>query len=227
MIGSTATATGMSGWLRSRCDGVWGTLLDHPFVSDLAAGTLPLEAFRFYIEQDILFLDDYARAIGLAVGRAADEDELHELTRQLATVVEEEIEKERVLLRRVDELLGTASAPAPRPAATTQAYSNFLIATAARGDALDVMTALLPCAWSYAEIGRAHLATTAEHPVYTDWMRLFGGDDYLHYVERRLASYDRFSARVSESRRERLLELFLTATRLEAAFWDMAYNEED
>jgi thiaminase (transcriptional activator TenA) len=222
-----ATVTGMSMWLRHRCDGVWGTVLDHPFIADLAAGTLPLEAFHFYIEQDILFLDHYARAIGLAVGRAADEDELRELTRQLSAVVEEEIEKERVLLRRVEELLNRVPASAPRPAPATQAYSSFLLATAARGDALDVMTALLPCAWSYADIGRAHLETTAKHPVYTDWMRLFGGEDYLQYVDRRLASYDRFAAGIAESRRERLLELFLTATRLEVAFWDMAYNEED
>jgi thiaminase/transcriptional activator TenA len=89
------------------------------------------------------------------------------------------------------------------------------------------MTALLPCAWSYADIGRAHLEVTADHPVYTDWMGLFGGADYLQYVDRRLASYDRFSTGIADGRRERLLELFLTATRLEAAFWDMAYNEED
>jgi thiaminase/transcriptional activator TenA len=221
-----ATLTGTSAWLRGRCDDVWGTLLDHPFVKELAAGVLPLAKFRFYLEQDILFLDDYARAIGLAVGRAADEGELRELTRQLATVVEEELEKERALLRRVEEMLDVDPASAPAQAPTTLAYSSFLLATGARGDALDVMTALLPCAWSYADIGRAHLQATVEHPIYTDWMRLFGGNEYLEYVDRRRSSYDRFATRAGERRRGRLLELFRTAARLEAAFWQMAYNEE-
>jgi thiaminase/transcriptional activator TenA len=225
VVGVTETAT--SSWLRARSEDVWAGLLDHPFVLELAAGTLPLEKFRFYIEQDIVFLDDYARAIGLAVGRAADEDELRELTRQLAVVVEEEIEQEQALLRRVEGMLGVEPATHPVAAPTTLAYSAFLVATAARGDALDVMTALLPCAWSYADIGKRHLAATVEHPLYAEWMRLFGGSDYLGYVDRRRSSYDRFAMRADDGRRARLLELFHTATRLEAAFWDMAYSEEE
>ena len=222
-----ARVKGTSAWLRARSDDVWVTLVDHPFVAELAAGTLPLAKFRFYVEQDIFFLRDYARAIGLAVGRAADEDELRELTRQLAIVVEEELEKERVLLDRVEEMLGADRWQAPSPAPMTRAYSTFLLATGARGDALDVMTALLPCAWSYADIGSAHLDSTVEHPVYADWMRLFGGADYLDYVDRRRAAYDRFATRADARRRERLHDLFRTAARLEAAFWNMAYGEED
>jgi thiaminase/transcriptional activator TenA len=220
-----ATITGTAAWLRSRCEEVWAKLVDNPFVTELAGGTLPLAKFRFYIEQDIIFLDDYSRAIGLAVGRAADEHELRALTRQLAVVVEEELEKERTLLRRVEEMLGVEPSPAPAATATTRAYSSFLLSTGARGDALDVMTALLPCAWSYSDIGRTHLPGPVEHPIYSDWMRLFGGSEYLEYVDRRLASYNEFAARVAEPRHERLLELFRMAARLEAAFWDMAYTE--
>jgi thiaminase (transcriptional activator TenA) len=222
-----ATLTGTSDWLRARCDDIWPTLIEHPFVTELAAGTLPLAKFRFYVEQDVLFLDDYARSIGFAVARAADEDELRELTRQLATVVDDELEQERALLRRVEGILGGEQRGPASRAPTTAAYAGFLLATGARGDALDVMTALLPCAWSYADIGRAHLAATVEHPVYSDWMRLFGGAEYLGYVERRCAAYDRFAERAGPGRRERLLELFRTATRLERAFWDMAYEEEE
>lgn len=224
MLGAATTST--SAALRDGHRDLWETLVDHPFVLELAAGSLPLPTFRFYIEQDLLFLDDYARAIGFAAGRAADEDELGELARQLATVVGEELDKERVLLRHVEEILGTG----PREVAaapTTAAYSSFLLATAVRGDALDVMTALLPCAWSYADIGRKHIDAALVHPVYTDWINLFGGADYLEYVDRRLASFDRFAARAPEGRSARLTELFGTATRLERAFWDMAYAEEE
>lgn len=225
-MATEATITGTSAWLRQCCADIWTALIDHPFVRELAAGTLPLTRFRFYVEQDLLFLDDYARAIGLAISRAADEDELRELTRHLATVVEEEIEQERDLLRRVEQALGPEPRAAPAPAPTTLAYSSFLLATATRGDALDVMTALLPCVWSYADIGRAHGATAVEHPVYADWMRLFGGSKFSEYVDGRLASYDRFAARAGSRRRERLLDLFRTSARLEAGFWQMAYVEE-
>lgn len=221
-------ATSLSASLRDHCRGDWETLVGHPFVAELASGTLPLEKFRFYIEQDIIFLDDYARAIGFASGRASSREELAELTAQLAAVVQVEIESERALLRRVEELLGTGRAGdgLVEPSPTTLAYSSFLLATAARGDALDVMTAMLPCAWSYADIGRHYLGEAVDHPVYSEWLRLFGSGDYPAYVERRLASFDRFAARAAPGRYERLVELFSTATRLERAFWDMAYKEE-
>jgi len=225
MIDAAVTST--SAALRDRCCDVWQSLVDHRFVRELAAGTLPLPKFRFYIEQDILFLDDYARAIGLAIGRTSGDEELRELTGQLAIVVQQEIESERKLLRRVEELSGSSGREDARPAATTISYANFLVATAVRGDALDVMTALLPCAWSYADIGRKHSDGAVEHPIYSDWLRLFSGTEYLDYVERRLAVFDRLAAGAAARRGERLSELFITAARLEKAFWDMAYAEEE
>jgi thiaminase/transcriptional activator TenA len=225
MIDTAVTST--SAELRYRCRDVWQSLVDHRFVGELAAGTLPLPKFRFYIEQDILFLDGYARAIGLAIGRTSSDEELRELTGQLAIVVERELENERKLLRRVEELSGSGGRGDARPAATTISYANFLVATAVRGDALDVMTALLPCAWSYADIGRKHIDGTVEHPIYTDWLRLFSGSEYLDYVDRRLAFFDRLAAPAAPRRWERLSELFSTATRLETAFWNMAYAEEE
>jgi thiaminase/transcriptional activator TenA len=221
-------ATSLSTALRDQCRGDWQALVEHPFVAELASGTLPLQKFRFYIEQDILFLDDYARAIGFASGRASSHDELSELTAQLAAVVQNEIQGERALLRRVEDLLepGHAGAGVVEPDPMTVTYSSFLLATAARGDALDVMTAMLPCAWSYADIGRRYLPDAVEHPVYSGWLRLFGSGDYPDYVERRLVTFDRVAARAAPGRHVRLGELFRTATRLEHAFWDMAYKEE-
>jgi hypothetical protein len=37
-------------------DRVWAGLHAHPFPSELAHGVLPLEKFRLFIEQDILYL---------------------------------------------------------------------------------------------------------------------------------------------------------------------------
>ena len=113
-----------------------------------------------------------------------------------------------------------------RPAPTTISYSSFLLATAARGDALDVMAALLPCAWSYADIGLAHVDSAVDHPIYADWLRFFAGSEYIDSIEARRAVFDRVAARAAPRRSARLHELFRTATRLERAFWDMAYAGE-
>ena len=56
--------------LRDTCADDWQRYVDHPFVAGMADGTLPEPAFRFYLEQDYLFLIHFARAYGLAAYKA-------------------------------------------------------------------------------------------------------------------------------------------------------------
>lgn len=46
--------------------GLWSEFIDHPFVRGIANGTLPLESFIFYLKQDYLYLQHYARSAALA-----------------------------------------------------------------------------------------------------------------------------------------------------------------
>ena len=65
---STPAAAGelsLSADLRNQSDEIWAGLHAHPFLSELARGVLPLEKFRFFLEQDIMYLPDFAQ-----IGRA-------------------------------------------------------------------------------------------------------------------------------------------------------------
>lgn len=46
--------------------GLWSEFIDHPFVRGIADGTLPVESFTYYLKQDYLYLQHYARAAALA-----------------------------------------------------------------------------------------------------------------------------------------------------------------
>jgi hydroxymethylpyrimidine/phosphomethylpyrimidine kinase len=46
--------------------GLWSEFIDHPFVRGIADGTLPAESFIYYLKQDYLYLQHYARAAALA-----------------------------------------------------------------------------------------------------------------------------------------------------------------
>ena len=50
---------------------VYRKILEHPFVGELSAGTLSPERFRFYIRQDALYLDGYARRLAHIASRLA------------------------------------------------------------------------------------------------------------------------------------------------------------
>ena len=96
------------------------------------------------------------------------------------------------------------------------------------GDALDLLVALMPCVAGYAEIGLGllqHPATRLDDNPYASWIRNYGDEGYLHGVNAALALLETvWQQRGSEARITELSEIFTTATRLEAQFWQMGLN---
>jgi thiaminase/transcriptional activator TenA len=209
--------------LRGDCGELWQALHDHPFLRELADGTLAPERFRFYVEQDLFFLPELARAVGLGVATAGDDDELRHFGEELAAVAEGEVGNNRELLEQVVALGAPDRGGALAAAPATVAYAGYLVATAYRGGALETMAALLPCTWSYADIAVGLRDRIAEHALYARWVRYFASDDYVELIARRRRTLDERAAGIGPSRRRRLSEIFTMSTRLELAFWEMAY----
>ena len=72
--------------LRDGCGELWQELHRHPFLRELADGTLAPERFRFFLEQDIFFLPELARAVALGVARSATTRKLAHFADELAAV---------------------------------------------------------------------------------------------------------------------------------------------
>lgn len=216
----------LCGTLRGDCGELWQALHDHPFLRELADGTLAPERFRFFVEQDLFFLPELARAVALGVATAGDDGELRHFAEELVAVAEAEIGNNRDLLERVLELGAPDRGGGLVAAPATVAYSGFLVATAHRGGTLEIMTALLPCTWSYADIAVGLRDGIVEHPLYARWVRYFASDDYVELIARRRRTLDERAARTGPGRRRRLSEIFTMSTRLELAFWEMAYTCE-
>lgn len=202
----------------------WDGLLAHPFVRGMAAGTLPAETYLFYVRQNLLYLPHYARAIAWGVAKSVDDAGLRAFARSLENILQVEIPQNERLRDRVAKLAGAEHPHAGEMAPATLTYVSYLLATAARGTALDIQALILPCAWSYGEIAQASRDDVVDHPVYAEWFAFFGSADYASLVARMRADMDERAAVAAEQDRERALEIFQDASRLEAGFWDMAYS---
>lgn len=211
--------------LRDDCHGAWQSLHEHPFILELADGTLAPDRFRFYCEQDLFFLPELGRAVALGVARS-DEREMRHFAEELAIVVGREMDNQRTLLDRVVALGAEDRGGSVCAAPACVAYGSYLVATAARGGALELMAALLPCTWSYADIASGLRDRIAEHPVYNGWVGFFADPGYVEVIAGRRAALDELAVGASDRRRRRLSEVFTTSTRLEREFWDMAYGLE-
>jgi thiaminase/transcriptional activator TenA len=221
----TAAQT-LSDRLRTDCASLWEELHRHPFIRGLAAGTLPPDTFRFYIEQNLQYLPEYARTIATAASKAGDLRTMRLFADDLRNILENEIPENEELLRRVIELgagdLGGAAGMAP----ANVAYTGFLVSTAVQGTPLEVMAAILPCTWSYGDIGARLAPEAREHPVYAEWVRFFGSPEYSEIVARMRGDFELLADELSETTIARLSALFTAIVRLERGFWDMAYRTE-
>jgi len=212
--------------LREGCREVWQALHDHQFIRELAAGTLSPDSFRFYVEQDLFFLPALARAAAIGVARSSDPDAMQHFSEELSLASRHEADEQRGLLQRITGLGATDRGGGLEPAPATVAYAGYLIDVAARGGPPELMAALLPCTWSYADIAVALEGKIAHHPVYEAWVRFFADPGYVALIASRRDALDTIASELPPARRHRLGEIFTMSARLERAFWDMAYRLE-
>ncbi|MFL5790315.1 MAG: thiaminase II [Actinomycetota bacterium] len=204
----------------------WAATVAHPMVREIAAGTLPHETFRGYFRQNVLYLEAYARAIGLLLGRAPDRDALGVLTAFEVQIVDTEIPANLAFLERLggDE---DTEAGHGRMHPTTYAYTRHLLTVCATEDCAAGLAAVLPCQWSYGELARPLMASKPADPIYAAWIDLFGDDGYDALVGDTTALLDRLVDPDDERRVATLADIFERSTAYERAFWDMAYGSGD
>lgn len=213
--------------LRAGAAAVWEAQHDHPFVRGIGDGTLDGERFNLWIRQDYVFLVEYARVFGLGVARAPDLDAMARFADLAQATLREEME----LHRSYAAELGISGEDLEREAMlpTTRGYTDFLVRTAAHEDFAELVAALLPCMWGFSDIGRrlAERGRPADGR-YSRWIDMYASDEFARLAEWCRELCDRVGGELPPGGRgrARMAEAFLTSTRYELAFWQMAWERE-
>ena len=217
---------GLFGQLRRDAGAAWDRYVDHAFVRALGAGTLPRPAFQHYLKQDYLFLIHFARAYALAGYKSATLAELRAAAASVSAIVD--VEMPLHVGYCAEWGLSEADMQAEPEALETIAYTRYVLERGMAGDRLDLEAALIPCIVGYAEIAarlRADPATRTEGNPYAAWIDAYTSPAYAAVATGAIEAMDRMGqARGGAARYPDLLATFRTATRLEAAFWDMGWS---
>lgn len=208
--------------LRQAADPIWAAEHEHPFVLGIGEGSLEPGKFRHYVRQDYLFLIDYARLLALGCARAPGLDEMGRFAQLAGSVLGSEMELHRSYA--ADWGIPAAELEAEQPTATTRAYTDFLLRTAALGDYGELAAALLPCMWGYHELA-ARLAERGRptNELYARWI-----DEYASAEFGELTAWCRglTDAAAETSDHRRMIDAFLTSSRYELDFWQASWREE-
>jgi thiaminase (transcriptional activator TenA) len=207
--------------LREHGSATWAAATNHPMVTEIGAGTLPHYKFRRYFEQNISYLEEYARATAMVTAKTPDRHALKILADINYRIIAVEIPANGEFLARLGGDPERTLSPA-EVAPTTYAYTRHLLWACAYSDCAAGLAALLPCQWSYGDIGTALAPAKPPDPIYADWVSLFGDDEYAALVSTTTALLDRLSGD-DNGAFARLKPLFDVSTRYEVDFWDMAY----
>ena len=215
---------GFTGELWRSIEGIYGEILDHPFLRGLTEGTLPEENFRHYVLQDALYLRDYARALSLAAARSPNEDAIVMFNEHAAGAIMVERSLHDGFLKEfgLPEDVVDKTPPAP----TTLAYTSYVLRMVALGDYHEVLAAVLPCYWIYERVGKTLLEHGSPKPIYQKWIDTYGGEEFGALVEAVLDLADGVYKDLSPSQKIRVREAFVTTSRYEWMFWDAAWRME-
>lgn len=200
---------------------IYEAILAHPFNRELAAGTLASERFRFYMQQDALYLADFGRALAILGGRSDTPERMLAFVRfaEGAVVVERALHEEYFRLFGIEH-------PTTVQCPSCFAYTNFLLATVAIRSYEEGVAALLPCFWIYRQVGtHIHAQAAAGNP-YQRWIDTYAGEEFGRAVEQAIAIADRVAEESSATLREAMKAAFIASSRLEWMFWDAAYRLE-
>ncbi|GIP24975.1 aminopyrimidine aminohydrolase [Paenibacillus sp. J23TS9] len=211
--------------LRSAADPIYQAIFDHPFVRGIADGTLRKEQLIHYVKQDFEYLNAYIRIYGIAISRCEDRAIMALFNEQISFILNSETHPHQnfcyVAGVTYEEMQGYPLAP------SANHYIRHMLNVAHEGALEDVIAALLPCPWTYMEIGQKLIEEVnpdESHPFY-EWMHFYG-DREFGITEQLRRLLDEWAESLSQARKDRLKEHFLTSCQLEYMFWDMAFALE-
>lgn len=216
------SATSATEQLRATVKAEWDAAVDHPFVRELHAGTLPREKMRRYLVQDYQFVDSFTALLGAAVACADATRPRMVIARQLGVVAGEE----NTYFQRAFDALGVPEADRaePRLLPSTARFNELMDEARASLDYALCLTVLTVAEWLYLDWARQAPRPLPSDPVAREWIEIHDNPDFRDWVEFLRGELDRTLPGLPGSQRDRCERAFARATQLELDFFQETYR---
>ena len=211
--------------LREAADRVWEDGYRQPFLRELGAGTLARERFAFYLLQDYRYLNDYAKVHALAATKTDDLEVMRFMANVQTSIFNVESQLHRTYMAGygvTEQEMDTV-----RQSAFARAYTSNILAIAYGGPLVDILVAVLPCAWVYADYGcrlAAEFADGLDGNPYRSWIEMYRTDEFWSGAAWLIEHIERLVDGLDEAYRHKLVDIFVTGVEHEYMFWASAYD---
>ncbi len=193
-------------------------MLDHPFLRETAAGSIPFDVFANWLNQDYLFVREAIPFIAIMVSRAP-----HALRPGLAAAIPA-LQSELELFERMAREKGVSLREEMTP--ICHAYVQYLIATAHSRSFEEGFTLLYCAEKAYFDCWSTVRRTLTSASPWKDFIDRWSNESFAAWVKWLEDEIDKLLERASETLRQQMAAVFLTTTRYEYLFWDIAFQGE-
>ncbi|MFG6113794.1 thiaminase II [Halobacillus sp. MO56] len=213
--------------LRKENDDIFRKIFSHPFVVGIGKGDVPKEALEHYIKADFEYLNAFMHIYGIAVSKSGNRDDISLFNDQIGFVLNSETHPHHNFCEQAgvkyEDMQGYPLPP------TADHYIKHMMYHAHTGNLGEILCALLPCPWTYLEIGQVltgQYEPNGSHPFYP-WIKFYADAEMRGLTGKLRNRLDELAEEVSEKQRTRMKEAFRKSCQLELAFWEMAYTCEE
>ena len=157
---------------------IWKSYNEHPFVMGIQDGTLDKEKFRYYMIQDYLYLEDYAKTFAVGVAKARSL-RIANLFAKYIPVMNGELNVHDGYLARLgvtQEEIDTTP-----HSLDNLSYTSYMLRVAYEEGEAEILAAILSCAYSYEVIAKKIVENnpaSIHDAFYGDWIRGYISNGY-------------------------------------------------
>jgi len=209
----------------SATEDIWKKYNEHPFVLGIENGTLDKEKFKYYIIQDYLYLQEYAKVFAIGIAKAKSPSTVTLFSNYVNVLIGTEMDIHRGYMGKF-EITQEDIDNAPH-SLDNLSYTSYMLRVAYEEGEAEILTAILSCAYSYEVIAGnivKNNPSSVEHEFYGEWIQGYISSDYCKENMFLISMLEKLTENYTEQQIQHLIDIFVACSRYELAFWDLAWN---
>ncbi|WP_353287476.1 TenA family protein [Wolbachia endosymbiont (group B) of Gerris lacustris] len=193
----------------------------HPFNVELMDNTLDYEKFKFYLQQDFLYLVDCTRALLIIAARVSDIEVMSSLTNVAKGTFN--------VRKQYKEYFGDCDlSDNHKKSRSCSAFTDFFMCAAYHNSVAEALAASYPC-FSIYQIVVGYMvgeitSKKIENHRYQGWIDIYNNTVMNSTIDEVTDVTNRQYAKVGDCEKKMMREFFRRGLELEIMFWDEMYS---
>ncbi len=197
---------------------IFDAIVAHPFNQEFMNGTLKLDIFAYYMEQDSHYLPKHAKCDTIISSKIE--------TQYISDFIEDAndtLSYEQVVAQFFIDTPNVTKTNLLAPA--TIGYSAAILENCLTESVEIAVASILPCLWIYKELGTIIAQNSASNNPYQVWIDYYTDEELNASIDRMIDIFNALGAEASNEMKLKMVNTYKESAAWEWKFWDDSYEK--